>query len=236
MILAICILGSSLRANQSSALKISVLAVIFYFSLYLLLMMPKSAIIGLMAGISLLILKLFQNKAISLPKLGLIVGICLLILSSVYYFFQTRKDYSWQWQESSVERRTVWQASVEELMTNYHFITGIGTGDESDAIFAQIQPYNPVLADKKLNAHNQYLAFWIRFGIPGLMLIIFLVILPIAAGWVLNNYTLLIWSTTIAFAFLTENILNREAGVILFCLWIPLLLQRPTTIHHAKTA
>jgi O-antigen ligase len=228
IILAIAFIISLIRSDSSIYTKGGFLLLTLYLGVYLVVMMPKSAIIGLLLGIGLLLSKLMFFSSLPLKRIIFFTAFYLSFIAILIGIFKLRSDYNWQWQESSIERSTVWQASVEVLMQDYNFILGIGTGDESDAIQTQLSPYNPVLAEKHLNAHNEFLSFWMRFGILGLIVMLFIAVLPIAYGWAKANYTLLVWGTAMFFAYMTEDILNREAGVLLISIWIPLLLSRPT--------
>jgi O-antigen ligase len=228
IILAIAFIISLIRSDSSIYTKGGFLLLTLYLGVYLVVMMPKSAIIGLLFGIGLLLSRQMFFSSLPLKRIAILATFYLSFIAILIGIFKLRSDYNWQWQESSIERSTVWQASIEVLMQNYNFILGIGTGDESDAIQTQLSPYNPVLAEKHLNAHNEFLSFWMRFGILGLLVMLFVAVLPIAYGWAKNNYILLVWGTAMFFAYMTEDILNREAGVLLISIWIPLLLSRPT--------
>ena len=227
LILASCFVFSELLKVKHLYLKGGLFLVMLYFLGYFMVMMPKSAIIGGTIGIILVLVRFLRENPV-FKKSTLFVGIFIFVLLLIgFRLIKNRADYSWQWQESSTERGIVWQASVEVLMKNYNYIFGVGTGDETDAIQEKLKPSYPLIAEKRLNAHNQYLAFWLRFGIPGLMMMLFIGIFPIAAGWKKCNYTLIFLGATLAIAYLTEDILNREAGVLMVCLWIPILLRSP---------
>jgi len=232
LILASCFVYSEILKANRLYLKVGLFLVLLYFLGYFMVMMPKSAIIGVTLGIFLVLTRFLRDNPF-FKKSTLFVGITILVLLYIgFTIIKNRPDYNWQWQESSTERGIVWQSSVEVLMKNYNFIFGVGTGDETDAIQEMLQPSYPLIAEKRLNAHNQYLAFWLRFGISGLMMMLFIAIFPIAAGWKKYNYTLILLGTTLAIAYLTEDILSREAGVLMVCLWIPILLKSPNEIDE----
>ena len=97
---------------------------------------------------------------------------------------------------------------------------GFGIGDVKDKMYKCYQSYSPSIAEQRLGTHDVYLNVLLGEGYIGL--IIFMAIL-------LNLFRFSIKSKDVIFTaillfylieFLTENVLNRQNGVILFALMI----------------
>jgi len=107
---------------------------------------------------------------------------------------------------------------------------GYGLGDATaelqkalkgcDAKFWDGEKNVPIHA-KKLNYHNQFLQTWAEVGILGFLLLAFLMIRPF---FLKNQHPLfLIFVGLTLIGFLTESMLERQAGVVLLAFMYPLL-------------
>jgi O-antigen ligase len=131
-------------------------------------------------------------------------------------------------------RLTIWKLIPEILKENNNSIwTGTGTGDAQEELqkaYTKKGLYtgNAEFNDRgylDYNAHNQYLQEFLRNGIIGLIVLIFLVFTPLY----LSKNSILSIGLVLTFIcfFITESALERQAGNILFTLFISLLiLQR----------
>lgn len=104
-------------------------------------------------------------------------------------------------------------------------ILGYGTGDEKKRLAEKYQKYD--LTNSSVNnfdAHNQYLAFMIKSGIPGV--VSWLLILAIGLGKAIRsrNYFYLCFLLIVIFTALSENILESNKGVLFFSLFNSLFL------------
>lgn len=80
---------------------------------------------------------------------------------------------------------------------------------------------NVLLNKKQLNYHNQFLQTWAEVGILGLLLLLYLMIKPF---FLKNKHPLfLIFVGLTLFGFLTESMLERQAGVVMLAFMYPLL-------------
>ncbi len=66
------------------------------------------------------------------------------------------------------------------------------------------------------NSHNQYLHFLLSSGIIGLLVFLISIFLPIYLSVQSSNYLYLLFSLLLITSFLTENVLNRHDGVLLY--------------------
>ena len=117
--------------------------------------------------------------------------------------------------ESNAERLVVWQAGIQ--LIKVHPLFGVGTGDVKDALLAEYQKENKlVVYNLKLNAHNQYIQTFIALGIPGVLLLIFMLLYP---GVLALRRIHIIYFSFLAVFFinnLVESMLEVQAGVLYF--------------------
>jgi O-antigen ligase len=141
--------------------------------------------------------------------------------------------------ESNSERLVVWHAALEVIKENPFF--GVGTGDVKDVLLEEYRKENKLgVYNMRLNAHNQYLQTYIALGIPGLLLLICMLIIP---GWMaLRRFDVVCFAFLAVFAFniLVESMLEVQAGVIfysffnvLFFVGLKSLPGRPVAKEHA---
>jgi O-antigen ligase len=139
-------------------------------------------------------------------------------LLTSYHFYTTSGYVSGT---SFFQRVAYWKAAGEIIRA--HFWTGTGTGDVKQAfesLYAQ-NSYN--LAPQYRNrAHNQFLTFFISFGVLGLLYFIAVVMAPLV--WHAKPPLLLGAFCLIAFTgCLTEDTLETQAGVTFFAFFYSLL-------------
>lgn len=131
---------------------------------------------------------------------------------------------------NSVETRlVVWNLGLEAIMEQPMF--GHGNAD-TKALIAEkaVRDGHDVIKQKSIGAHNQYLDAWITKGIFGAILMLALVCYPLYLAFKEEN--LLVGSITVilGLSMLTESVLEREMGVLMFSIFIPLSI-----IYHRTT-
>jgi len=109
-------------------------------------------------------------------------------------------------------------------------LLGYGVGDAKDELNNALKNCDAKFWDgeknvpihaKNLNFHNQFLQTWAEVGILGFLLLAFLMIQPF---FLKNQHPLfLIFVGLTLIGFLTESMLERQAGVVLFAFMYPLL-------------
>jgi O-antigen ligase len=129
----------------------------------------------------------------------------------------------------------IWADAYKVIKEN--FFIGTGLGDEQNVITEKarnrniafwIDQQNIYYHDLKLNYHSQYLQIFASVGIVGLLL--FLMALFYGVKSAIQNSNKSIFLIVILFAFifgmLTESILLRQYGVVLFAFFFPFLSQK----------
>lgn len=156
-------------------------------------------------------------------------------MDRTFDYEQFGTNYSFEtW--SRTNRIYIWKSSVELFKNNY--LVGVGTGDIQNELNNQyLMDGQEYLAKQNTNTHNQFLDYLIKFGVIGF--------LGVAISfWYFFKYA---WSSSdgfypmfLVFVFLcmlTENILNRQLGIVFFFFFNSLFLfrkEKSTFIPNSK--
>ena len=101
------------------------------------------------------------------------------------------------------------------LIKNSPFI-GYGIGDFNDQLKIEYKKNIHFLLSKEYNSHNQYLSFLLIGGIPLLFLYLYFLYYNINLSINYKNHLLIVVLSFYSIVMLSENILERENGVIFF--------------------
>lgn len=126
--------------------------------------------------------------------------------------------------ESTAVRILIWEQAVKIIRE--HLVFGITPGDTNDALYKAYEENGLTGAlSKRLNAHNQYLQTFIGTGIIGFALLCLMTVGGIVIGFARKNYILALFSILIVLNFLVESMLQTQAGIVFFGLFLCLFLQ-----------
>lgn len=123
------------------------------------------------------------------------------------------------WNSTSI-RNGIYNCSLELLEREW--LTGYGIGDVQDNLNANYKNKSKVLFANKYNSHNQYLSIWLGTGVVGVVVFTFILGYNFVRAWYFNDLLFLTILVFFALNFLTENLLERQAGVVLFSFLINL--------------
>jgi len=122
----------------------------------------------------------------------------------------------------------IWDYAVDLIAKKP--LLGYGIGDAKNELISALKncdakfwngEKNVPIHAKNLNFHNQFLQTWAEVGILGFLLLVFLMFRPF---FLKNQHPLfLIFVSLTLIGFLTESMLERQAGVVLFAFMYPLL-------------
>ncbi|HIE15653.1 MAG TPA: O-antigen ligase family protein [Bacteroidales bacterium] len=119
-------------------------------------------------------------------------------------------------------RILIWQASKDIIKEN--FWIGVGTGDTHNILQKKYKEKGFSGASKhRYNAHNQYISTFIGLGITGFLLLITILLYGFYYAVKNKDMLLLLFLLNVSLNFLTESMLNRQAGVIFFTFFYSLL-------------
>jgi O-antigen ligase len=124
---------------------------------------------------------------------------------------------------STGDRVLIWKASKEIVRQNFLF--GVGTGDVRDKLMEEYQKSDAITAMKNyLNAHDQYMQTFIALGIPGLLLLVYMIVAPAVLCIKRANYIFFAFLFITGFNMFFESMFERQEGVVFFMFFSTLLL------------
>jgi O-antigen ligase len=99
---------------------------------------------------------------------------------------------------------------------------GVGVGDVQLEFNKQYEINHTKLKKEHwLRAHNQLITIWLTIGVLGFIIILYILLEPFFNKNI--SYPTLIVMVTLIFGFLTQDILETQAGVTLFAVFYALL-------------
>lgn len=183
---------------------------------------------GYIRGVSL------KRKWVLMLGVVLVAGITCLLVFTRWNEIITFMNYSsTQTNENSVGiRRMINQCNIE--IASNHFWSGVGPlNAQQELTRCYYQFEGDDFSRHVFNSHNQYFDYLISYGIVGLILLLVISGLPLMVGIKRRDPLLLTFSVLTILCLLTENILSRHSGVIFYCFFYCLLLNKMN--EHKKT-
>ncbi len=131
-------------------------------------------------------------------------------------------------------RKFLWREGVKVCEENFWF--GTGTGEADLALNEKLKPINAkfwdgkthyYLRDKNYNFHNAYLQHWATHGFIGFVIFMGMFIVP----WFQKSTPVegKLFLTVCALSFITESMLQRQAGVLFFSFFFTVFfVMKPT--------
>jgi len=122
-------------------------------------------------------------------------------------------------------RMILWRFAGEIMQDENAWLTGTGIGSRQDVLNSYYIKYgiytgNPDLGDTGYlgyNFHNQYMEVLVGTGIPGLMILLAIVAAIFFKGRHQLFFPLMVYLIIVLFL-ITESMLERQTGIVLFCL------------------
>lgn len=211
--------------KKGSRILIILGAIALVYIFYLLSV--RISIIALAAGSLIIIL----SSLVSIWKRVLTIIIIPLLLGSIYFtpYFQKRFDPSIteNAEMSDLEFRQLHWKAVLETIAHNNLLIGYGTRSHRDYLYNKYKEYGLTSAYKEeYNAHNQYLEVLLEFGLLGF--VIFLSLIFYIMWYFFKNRDYYALSILIVFLIymLTESILKRHSGIVIFSFLIALFLNQ----------
>ena len=129
---------------------------------------------------------------------------------------------------------------VEYLKTSFHIIKdnfwfGVGTGDVKDKMMEQYDIDNSQLSERwRLRSHNQFVAFFLTFGIFGFIIILFALFYPPINQKAFGNLLFTILFLIVLLSFINEDTLETQIGITFFSYFYSLFLFGSNFIINNK--
>lgn len=113
------------------------------------------------------------------------------------------------------QRREYWAVSWHMIKKAWLF--GSGTGDNSAKMQDGYQETNSKLSpDLWFHPHNQFLSFWLSFGVLGLLFFLFVLFYPPLSFGAFRNPIYWFFFLSVFFSFFVEDLLETQSGVTYF--------------------
>ena len=84
----------------------------------------------------------------------------------------------------------------------------------------------PVFKNQPFNTHNQYLDFLLSLGIPGFIFLMLIILGGLVVALKYHNVLFLSFLILSSVIMLGENILNRQSGVVFFCMFYSIFIHQ----------
>lgn len=208
--------------KKGNKLILSILFLVLLGVLYILSV--RISIIALLIGSLVLVI-----TQVTLARKKIIIAIIVPIILVSFYFtphFQKRFDPSITLETEQISdvkfREFHWRAVLETINHNNLFV-GNGTRGNRIFLYNKYKEYKLMSAyDEKYNAHNQFLETLLEYGLLGFCL--FLILIFYLVRLFIRHKSFLALSLLLVFIIymLTESILERHSGIVLFSFLITL--------------
>lgn len=224
IILAESLLGN-LQLNNWLMNRVITLSILFFLTIFILLLSVKMVIIA-MIGLILIYLFRLDKKIRTVLAISGIVALTVAFISLPTLRARIQEALAEEGKQNALNerpelgaplngvalRRAIWVCSLDVIKNNPTI--GVGTGDGQDELQAAYENRKFVLASRynRFNAHNQYLQTLINFGSVGL------IVWLLSLGWLLmafkSNRLLFFMLGVLLFAMLTESMLETNKGCL----------------------
>ncbi|WP_242927114.1 O-antigen ligase family protein [Pontibacter vulgaris] len=184
-----------------------------YFIIFIALLSSRTAFIAtifVLTAITAYLLIKRKKYFITISLIVLITITALFLAKSVPYLSEKLSTMA-----GMEDRLIMWKAALTIFKDNLLF--GVGTGDRSATLVDYYQQFNFVTGfENSYNSHNQYLDIAVAMGLPGIVSLISIFLSMIYFSFKKSNYFLLGFILVFAICCITESLLSRQAGVVLF--------------------
>ncbi len=124
--------------------------------------------------------------------------------------------------QSSALRRMAWDAATDLFVAQPW--TGTGTGDIKDDLMEVYTAKGYVhAAAKRMNPHSQFLQAAATLGLPGLLVLLAMLLLPLWTAWRKGQRLATVFWVLIILNWTVESMAETQAGVVFFAFFVWLL-------------
>lgn len=230
--LAITILFSVSIFSKINRNKKYILILINFINVFhLFLLSSKGIIIAVLISVALLLMLKLRNRWTKLILISCIFGFFVL---SLVYFPNIKRRFKelaikttyteLKINNSTSIRLNVYKCAIEKIKKNP--ILGYGWGKGDIMLRECYKEKSEYLYKEKLNSHNQYLDFYLNGGIIAILVLIFFLNQELIISIKEKKYLFTSIIVLFVIQMLSENILNRQSGVIVFIFIISLFRMK----------
>ncbi|WP_298237187.1 O-antigen ligase family protein [uncultured Algibacter sp.] len=206
------------------------------FVITLLLLSSKMVIISLLlTGFVYLLKSKTYSKSI---KIKVIASILILIFLSLKFsplkyrfneLFNKETYEKFDRSKSTSIRVAIYKCGIQVIDKN--IAIGTGVGDVQEELNSCYEGFSYYLVDNNFNIHNQYLSVFIATGVIGLMFFLFFLFFNYRKSLKLKDETYIYILLFYSLNMMTENILERQNGIMLFYFFVCLFSQSKKNIR-----
>lgn len=223
---------------------IGIILALTFFSVVFITGSKTGIIIAIMSTIILFIYIVRITKKWKLGfGLAIISGIALSVTLNFFPSVKDRIIRSYQYAsgelsidvnktESTASRLLLWETALELIKEKPLF--GTGTGDVKDVLIQRnFDKGYTGIAEKKLNAHNQFLNSWIAIGVLGVIFLLFSFLSPFIFSHKEHAFIQRLILFVLFSSMLTESFLETQAGIIPVAFFLSLfgVMQNSSTLE-----
>lgn len=231
-----------LRKTVRISLVLYILALVFLI-LAILLLQSRAGFLALLILMVVLIIRFTRKRRWFI--LGTLAG--MLLLGGSLFMMQSARRYKQftDFLQHSITQRSLdheqtyragtrillWKVSGRTIRENW--MMGVGLGDVKDELASTYQKLGfEEAAEKRLNAHNQYLQSWLESGIAGFLTLLAMLILPMLYSIKKRDYLALSFLLIISFHLIFESMFSRMDAIGFFvpvyCLFLANTARTPS--------
>jgi len=224
---AILILMNRIFFNKKTKHVYAYIFLVCYFSFFIIHLSSRMNIAALALMLFGYILFYFKSKK-KLLKGFLLIGLSAILLTAVLYNVRATRYRFQQVFGFTFSNGTRHDDGLDKIKqfkavydANKNFLIGNGVSRANESIYESYKKSGlSHYAERKYNAHNQYLQSFVGFGIIGVLLLLFILIFY--ANYFFQNrlYMPLVFVVVISFLFLTESYLERQNGIVMIISFI----------------
>lgn len=135
--------------------------------------------------------------------------------------------------ESTAVRLLIWNACNQVISENKYF--GTGTGDAKDELLKEYEKQGMTGAlEHKLNTHNEFYQVFVSLGLIGFTLLLGNLLIPLIFAFKIHHTMYLFFLLIIVFNFLSESMLETQAGVMFYAYFNSLFCFKLTPNLQAR--
>ena len=199
------------------------LIILAWFFIFIFLLSSKMGLICMVLIAMLASAELILKQKKVFLGLGIIIIFLMCVRAGIHIFSgtsariiqstETLGGAAPETSKSTSDRIAIWKISLEIIKS--HPLFGVGTGDVKDELVAKYKEENVEEAlELKLNAHNQYLQTFVTLGIPGLLALLLMLVLPMFTAFRSKHYLYFVFILLFALNIAVESMFETQAGVV----------------------
>ncbi len=181
-----------------------------------------------MAGTVSIVMLILLSKHISTAwKIGILIALTALVVGMFAANPRTAEFFSFKEDHTATNslkvRSVIFNCSISLIPEALPL--GLGSAETQKKLNV-CYGNEPVFKSQSFNTHNQYLDYLLCLGIPGILFLLLILLAGFMVAWKDNNLLFLSFLMLSSITMLGENILNRQSGVVFFCLMFSFFIRQ----------